>query len=612
MSDTPTGPTVFNDRYELHRKLARGGMADVYLARDLLLDRPVAVKVLFAENAKDETFVERFRREAQAAANLNHPNVVAVYDWGAQYDTYFIVMEYVEGRPLSEIIRSDGPLHPDRAAEITADCAAALAFAHRNGVVHRDVKPGNILITSAGQVKVADFGIAQAGQAGDSAVNLTQVGSVMGTATYFSPEQAQGHAVDPRSDVYSLGCVLYEMLTTRPPFTGDTPVAIAYKHVQEAVVPPTRINPNVPGALEAITLKALEKAPVGRYASAEDLRADLRRFLERKPVVALSGAAAAAAGAAAGIAATGPGADATVAVPATGAGGPVLTPPATGPVGPVTPGQGTPAYPPADDKPKRTGLYVAILIVLLVVLGAGLFFIGSQLDQPSADVAVPDVVGLQVAEAVPRIEGEGFRTDIREEASDRPVGEVFQQTPEGNTRAEEGSTVVLRVSSGLGEVEVPDVVGRTRAAAESLLRTEQFVPDVREQPDSGVPAGEVISQNPPGGSMAEKGSVVELVVSSGPPQVTIPDLFNQSSSAASNTLAQLGLQVTTRQESSTSVTAGNVIGTEPPSGSQVAEGSNVTLIVSTGPPPTTTTTAPPSTTTTTAPPASTTSTTGVG
>ena len=609
MSDTPTGPTVFNDRYELHRKLARGGMADVYLARDLLLDRPVAVKVLFAENAKDETFVERFRREAQAAANLNHPNVVAVYDWGAQYDTYFIVMEYVEGRPLSEIIRSDGPLHPDRAAEITADCAAALAFAHRNGVVHRDVKPGNILITSAGQVKVADFGIAQAGQAGEAAVNLTQAGSVMGTATYFSPEQAQGHAVDPRSDVYSLGCVLYEMLTTRPPFTGDTPVAIAYKHVQEAVIPPTRVNANVPAPLEAITMKALEKAPAGRYASAEDLRADLRRFLEGKPVVALSGAAAAAAGAAAGMAAAGAGADATVAVPATGAGGPVVTPPPTGPVGPVTPGQGTPAYPPPDDKPKRTGLYVAILILLLIVLGAGLFFIGSQLDQPSAEVAVPDVVGLQVAEAVPRIEDEGFRTDIREEASDRPVGEVFQQTPEGNTRAEEGSTVVLRVSSGLGEVEVPDVVGRTRAAAESLLRTEQFVPDVREQPDPDRPAGEVISQNPPGGSMAEKGSVVELLVSSGPPQVTIPDLFNQSSSAASNTLGQLGLQVTTRQESSTSVVAGNVIGTEPPSGTSVPEGSNVTLIVSTGPPPTTTTTtttAPPPSTTTTAPTTSTT------
>src|SRR4051812_31538082 len=226
------GPTVFNDRYELHRKLARGGMSNVYLARDLLLDRPVAVKVLFPEYAKEESFVERFRREAQAAANLNHPNIVAIYDWGQQASTYFIVMEYVEGRSLSEIIRSEGPLHPTRSAEVGADVAAALGFAHRNGVVHRDVKPGNVLVGPTGQVKVADFGIAQA--ISGAQTSLTQAGSVMGTATYFSPEQAQGKQVDPRSDLYSLGCVLYEMLTSKPPFSGDTPVAIAYKHVQEA------------------------------------------------------------------------------------------------------------------------------------------------------------------------------------------------------------------------------------------------------------------------------------------------------------------------------------------------------------------------------------------
>ena len=232
MTDQPAGPTVFNDRYELHRKLAQGGMANVYLARDLLLDRPVAVKVLFPEHARDDAFVERFRREATAAANLNHPNVVAIYDWGQQHGTYYIVMEYVEGRPLSDIIRTEGPLHPDRAAEITADVAAALAFAHRNGVVHRDVKPGNILITGTGQVKVADFGIAQASSNADATQNLTQAGAVMGTATYFSPEQAQGLPVDPRSDLYSLGCVLYEMLTARPPFAGDSPVAVSYTHLR--------------------------------------------------------------------------------------------------------------------------------------------------------------------------------------------------------------------------------------------------------------------------------------------------------------------------------------------------------------------------------------------
>src|SRR3954449_355487 len=223
---------VFSNRYRIEREIAHGGMAEVYLARDESLDRLVALKALFPEYARETSFVERFRREAQAAANLNHPNIVAIYDWGQQSGTYFIVMEYVEGRSLSDIIRTDGPLHPRRSAEITADVAAALGFAHRNGVVHRDVKPGNIIISPSGQVKVADFGIAQAITGGADQHNLTQAGAVMGTATYFSPEQAQGKPVDPRSDLYSLGCVLFEMLTSRPPFAGDTPVAIAYQHVQ--------------------------------------------------------------------------------------------------------------------------------------------------------------------------------------------------------------------------------------------------------------------------------------------------------------------------------------------------------------------------------------------
>src|SRR5579885_120269 len=277
--------TVFNGRYELHRRLARGGMADVFLARDQLLDRPVAVKVLFPEFATDPTFVERFRREAQSAANLNHPNIVSVYDWGQEQGTYFIVMEYVEGRSLADILRTEGPLHPQRAAEVASDIAAALGFAHRNGVIHRDVKPGNVLISPTGQVKVADFGIARALGAG-AEENLTQAGSVMGTATYFSPEQAQGHSLDPRSDLYSLGVVLYEMVTGRPPFTGESPVTIAYKHVQEPVAPPRSVNLDVPPDLEAIIMKLLRKHPADRYASAEDARADLRRFREGQRVVA--------------------------------------------------------------------------------------------------------------------------------------------------------------------------------------------------------------------------------------------------------------------------------------------------------------------------------------
>src|SRR5438105_7149311 len=244
---------VFNARYEIKQQVARGGMAEVFLARDLLLDRPVALKVLFPEFAADRSFVERFRREARSAAALNHPNIVSVYDTGEENGTYYIVMEYVEGRTLRDIIRSDGPLLPQRAADIGADIAGALAFAHRHGVVHRDVKPGNVLIDRAGRVKVTDFGIARAG---DMQENLTQTGAVMGTATYFSPEQAQGGAIDPRSDVYSLGVVLYEMATGRPPFSGDSPVAIAYQHVREQPVPPSQHNPDVPPAFEAIVMKA--------------------------------------------------------------------------------------------------------------------------------------------------------------------------------------------------------------------------------------------------------------------------------------------------------------------------------------------------------------------
>ena len=284
MEPTKT-PRVLSGRYELSHLVARGGMAEVYRARDQLLDRPVALKVLFPELSVDRSFVERFRREAQAAANLSHPNIVPVFDWGEDNGTYFIVMEFVDGRALSSILRTAGPLHPDRAAEIAADVAGALSYAHRHGVVHRDVKPGNVLITEEGTIKVTDFGIARAVNTEES---LTQTGAVMGTATYFSPEQAEGMGVDSRSDIYSLGVVIFEMVTGRPPFLGDTPVAVASKHVREHPPAPREINPGVPPDLEAIILKCLAKSPDHRYATGDDLRIDLLRFREGRAVGATS------------------------------------------------------------------------------------------------------------------------------------------------------------------------------------------------------------------------------------------------------------------------------------------------------------------------------------
>ncbi|HEX4979046.1 MAG TPA: Stk1 family PASTA domain-containing Ser/Thr kinase, partial [Acidimicrobiales bacterium] len=414
----PTESQVFSGRYEILRHLARGGMAEVYLARDLMLDRPVALKVLFRELSVDRSFVERFRREAQAAANLSHPNVVPVYDWGEEDGTYYIVMEYVEGRTLSQMIRREGPLLPERAADIAADVAGALAFAHASGVVHRDVKPGNVLVSKDGAVKVTDFGIARAANADQ---DLTQTGSVMGTATYFSPEQAEGRRVDARSDLYSLGVVLYEMLVGRPPFQGDNPMAIAYKHVREEPIPPRSANPDIPAQLETIVLQAMAKNPNDRYVTADEFRQDLLRFREGRRVLANPTVSSPAYG------------DATVATPAVDR-TQVVDRTMVG--GPATVAGGPPA------PPKRgLGPFVILLVVMLAVLGALLYLFGREaglFGDSAEEVTVPNLVGAIAADAVSQLEDLGLDATQEPQPTTDPnvVGKVISQDPPAEATVE--------------------------------------------------------------------------------------------------------------------------------------------------------------------------------
>jgi eukaryotic-like serine/threonine-protein kinase len=579
---------VFGDRYQMVSHIARGGMAQVYLAQDLLLDRPVALKVLFPELSVDRAFVERFRREAKAAANLTHPNIVSIYDWGQGEHTYFIVMEYVDGQTLSSVLRQ-GPMDATRAASIGADVAAALEFAHRRGVIHRDVKPGNVLIDNSGRVKVADFGIARAnGADGD----LTQTGSVMGTATYFSPEQAQGLPVDARSDVYSLGVVLYEMVSGKPPFAGDNPVSIAYKHVKEPVPSPRQNNPEIPANFEAIVMKAMAKEADNRYQSAEELRADLVRFANGQPVVAAAAAdvtrVATAVGAGAALGAAG--AAAVLAGDPTrvqaAAGGTATLPVTPGGMGPD--GQGPDGESP-EERRGRIWMYSGLAALLVVLLAAG-YFGGKAAGwwgSSTKSLTIPtNLVNQSAATAQSELKGMGFtNVSTKQEASSQvKAGNVISVTPAPGTTIKSDQAVVLAVSSGPAPVRVPDVAGHPVAAATAALQAAGFVANTTQQASTTVAQGVVISTNPPGGQSAGQGSAIQVVVSTGQPQVTIPPVVGEDPATAGNQLGALGLKVTTLSESSSTITQGNVTRTSPPAGTPVTQGSTVTVYVSTGPP----------------------------
>ena len=548
---------LVNNRYEVERSVGRGGMAEVFLARDVLLDRPVVLKVLFPEFATDPSFVERFRREAQAAANLSHPNIVAVYDWGTLNNTYFIAMEYVAGTTLADLLKEKGSLSPSQASDIALEVASALGFAHENGVVHRDIKPGNILISNSGQVKVADFGIARAlGAAVED--GLTQTGSVMGTATYLSPEQAQGAQPDPRSDLYSLGVTMYEMVAGKAPFVGDTPVAVTYQHVHAMPTPLHDLKADVSLDFEAIVAKCMAKSPKRRYESASALRDDIRRSINREPVRALD-----------------------VVKPR------VETAPTTAiPV--LLPDSLPPLEDDFDDSiPGRTAAYVfgAVFLALLLI-GAGVFVFRALTNTTSDNIAVPSVVNLPLAEASQILLDLGL-TPIPNAVPVDGVDDdiVYQQDPPATAFVREGDVVTITYNPASQRATVPPIQGLLVKDATALLAPlglQLTISEVRNDPT--IPINQIIAQDPIAGTEVRSGSAVSVVVSGGAGDLVVPNVEGQLASAATQllTTAPYNFVVTTVDEVSETVEVGRVLRTEPEIGSPIGNGAPITLVVSKG------------------------------
>ncbi|MFI9611152.1 Stk1 family PASTA domain-containing Ser/Thr kinase [Streptomyces sp. NPDC052023] len=570
-------PRRLGGRYELGHVLGRGGMAEVYLAHDTRLGRTVAVKTLRADLARDPSFQARFRREAQSAASLNHPAIVAVYDTGEDYidgvSIPYIVMEYVDGSTLRELLHSGRKLLPERAMEMTIGILQGLEYAHRNGIVHRDIKPANVMLTRNGQVKVMDFGIARA--MGDSGMTMTQTAAVIGTAQYLSPEQAKGEQVDARSDLYSTGCLLYELLTVRPPFVGDSPVAVAYQHVREEAQPPSVFDPEITPEMDAIVLKALVKDPNYRYQSADEMRADIEACLDGQPV-----------GATAAMGSVGyggyPDDQPTTALRSDGhAGATTLLPPAN-------PDDGGFGY---DDRPdrrrqKKSNTSTILLVVAAVLVLVGAILIGRWAfggDGVSNDkVDVPNFVGLTQADA----EQQATNSDLQLSVSNKPCedqkkGNICDQDPPRGTKVDKNTSINVVVSTGAPKVAVPNVINENVDDATSKLEGDEYEFKVKtETRESSDDPGTVLEQDPVSGKEVEKGSTITLIIAKAEEKATVPNVAGQTCDDAKRQLQDNDL---TGECADVPVTDpnqdGKVIEVTPPAGSQVDKNSTVNLNV---------------------------------
>lgn len=548
------------DRYELGESIGRGGMAEVFESQDTRLGRRVAIKILRPDLAQDPTFQSRFRREAQSAASLNHPNIVAIYDTGEDRleeqgkatVVPYIVMEYVDGQTLRQLLSSGRRLLPERALEITSGILSALDYSHRHGIVHRDIKPANVMLTRAGDVKVMDFGIARA--IADSTATMTAASAVMGTAQYLSPEQARGEVVDARSDLYSTGCLLYELLTGRPPFTGDSPVSVAYQHVSETPVPPSQVDPSVPAALDPLVMKALAKDPDDRYQTAADFRSDTERAIAGMPVTSAV-----------------PVTDATAIIP--GVDSTTAQQPVSGPA------------PKSEENKRSPWLWVGVGALVLIVAGLALFFGRMLFGDTVEQVAVPEVTGQTIAVAETRLGNVGLRLGTTTPTpSDQPEGQILSQDPTSGTMLAKGQGVNVTVSSGKEQVQVPQLTGLGSVDEARLALTDEKLQlgSVRQQ-DSDQPEGTVLSQDPAAGTNVDAGSRVNIAVSNG--QVAIPDVVGQSRAQATSTLQNAGFQVQVVEQQDGSVSPGTVLAQAPVGGNKGSKGSTVTITVATAPPP---------------------------